>query len=166
MSKFVTRKIISIARGVFFSSAIVVGSFTAMYFGKSLLSENFSLGALLISLAPLSIFLTAFYYQGSVVFSIRQIAVEPEEDMTKFEKRFVRTAESSYIFAKWIPLIITAFAAILSVTFIPGSIGHAAFESGRMIEMTLASLLISANFILFVKMANQITHSKNSVSYP
>ena len=79
--------------------------------------------------------------------------------MSLFEKKFIRTAKGSYEFAKSIPLLITVFAAILSITFIPGSIGNAAFQNGHFIEVSIASLLISGNFILFLRMANQIYNS-------
>ncbi|WP_137297638.1 hypothetical protein [Psychromonas sp. SP041] len=165
MTKFITNKMLKIASGVLLTTTAVAGTFAAIYFGSKLIYSNFAIGSMLIAFAPLVIFLTAFYYQSRVVFSIRQVIVESCDKMSQNEKRFVKSAKSSYGFAKYIPLIITALASFLSVTIIPGLIGHAALENGKMIEVGIASLLISANLILFMRMTNQIalSISKNKV---
>lgn len=164
MDSFIREQILSIVTGVILSLAVVSGAFLAMSFSDELLATNFYVGTLIVGLVPLVVFCTAYFYQVRVISPMRQMFVLAPTKMTKFQEIVVKSAKDSYSVSKWMPIMITVVAALMSVTYVPSTIGPEVFGGAGAAKQIIASIVLSGNFMLFLKMTNQISAAKKSMA--
>jgi len=164
MSHFIRSQVASMFFGVLVSLVLMLSSFFLLSYGKGLLGSDFYMGAVIIGLVPFIVFCTAFFYQGRVIFPMKQIFVFSPSKVTEIQGMIIKSAKESYILAKWVPVAITVVGALMSITFIPGSIAPYVIGDSEMTHKIVASLIISANFILFIRMVEQIIAAKRSLS--
>lgn len=163
MKHFISNKLLKMSGALVLSLVIIGSALVAMLYGSHLIENNFVVGSILIGLSPLVIFYTAFFYQRKVISPMRQIFVFAPASLSKWQKKIVKSAENSYSFAKWVPIVITGVAAIEAIGFIPNTIGRHVITNGVLFEQLFAAVIISANIVLFFKMVDQIVKAKESL---
>jgi hypothetical protein len=163
MKHFINSKLLKMSGALALSLVVIGSALAAMFYGSHLIENNFVLGSILIGLSPLVIFCTAFFYQRKVICPMRQIFIFAPTSLNKWQKMIVKSAENSYSFSKWVPIVITGVAAIEAIGFIPNTIGRQVMTNGLLFEQLFAAVIISANIVLFFKMVDQIVKAKESL---
>lgn len=142
MKNFISNKIVAVLVGNLGSIALIAFGSHLFFIGSELLQKNFVLGAFLISLLPITLFLSALVYQNYVVGNCRQLTLVESNKCSHLQKSAILALKDAFDSARYVPMMLIGMTCVVSFILVSPIIGQGIINGQEFILTFFGSLFI------------------------
>ena len=133
--------------------SLVLIAFGAYLFsiGAELLQTNFVIGSLLLSVLPVTLFLSALVYQNYVVGNCRQLSFVESDKCSHLQKSAILALKDAFDSTRYVPMMLVGLTCVVSLMLVSPTIGKGILANQEFFLTTIGSLFICGQIYIGLK---------------
>jgi hypothetical protein len=164
MKNFISNKIVAVLVGNIGALALIAFGVYLFTIGSELLQANSVFGALLISLLPVTLFLSALVYQNYVVGNCRQLSVVESDKCSHIQRSAILALKDAFDSARYVPMMLVGMTCVISLVLVSPAIGLSMINNQEIFFTVLGSLFISSQLYIGMKSYMLTVNAYNKLS--
>lgn len=151
MKNFISSKIVAVLAGNIGALALIAFGAYLYNVGSELLATNFVIGMFLISVLPITLFLSALIYQTHVVGNCRQLSVVESDDCSHVQKSAILALKDAFDTTRYVPMMLVGLTCVASLVLVSPVIGRGIIANQEFMLTVIGSLFIVAQLFIGLK---------------